>query len=84
MGDHNNDLDLRTVLKTSDLASISQVEGILEGAGIRYLAKGEHIQDLFGFGRLVPVNPLIGPVEIQVNAEDEKRAVELLAEFTGD
>ena len=84
MGDDDKDLDLRTILKTNDLASISQAEGILESAGIPYLAKGEHIQDLFGFGRCVPVNPLIGPVEIQVNAEDEKRAAELLAEVAGD
>ena len=84
MNDQNSDLDLRTVLMTNDLAIISLAEGILEGAEIPYLAKGEQIQDLFGLGRLVPVNPVSGTVEIQVNAEDEKRAVDLLAEIVGD
>ena len=84
MSDENRDLDLRTVLQPNDLATITLVEGILEGAEIPYLAKGEQIQDLFGFGRLVPVNPVTGPVEIQVRAEDEKLAVELLAEFSGN
>ena len=81
MGDRNHDLDLRTILATSNLATISLAEGILEDAGIPYLAKGEHIQDLFGLGRLVPVNPVSGPVEIMVNAEDEARAAELLADL---
>jgi hypothetical protein len=81
--DRDHDLDLRTILVTSDLTTISMAEGILEGAEIRYLARGEDIQDLFGLGRLVPVNPISGPVEIQVLAEDEVRARELLADFTG-
>ena len=83
MGDHSGDLDLRTVVETSDLVIISLAEGILADAEIPYLAKGEHIQDLFGFGRLVPVNPVSGPVQIQVNAEDEERAVALLADLFG-
>ena len=84
MSDDARDLDLRTVLETSDLGRISLAEGILEGAEIPYLARGEGIQDLFGFGRLVPVNPITGPVAIQVTAEDEARARDLLAELGGD
>ncbi len=77
----NHDLDLVTVLATSDAGLIDIAEGVLEGAGIPYLAKGEGIQDLFGFGRLTPVNPITGPVEIQVNAEDATSARDLLADL---
>ena len=82
MGDLSNDLDLRTVLMTSDLATISLAEGILAGAEIPYIARGKDIQDLFGIGRLVPINPVSGPVNFQVNAEDAERASILLAELT--
>jgi len=78
MSDKSHDLDLRTVLETSDPALIAIAEGILEGANIEYLAKGESIQDLFGIGRLVPVNPISGPVTIQVAAENEAEALALL------
>ena len=81
MTDPTNDLDLVTVLETSDLGLIAMAEGILEGEGIEYLAKGEGIQDLFGMGRLVPVNPVSGPVEIQVAAGNAERARELLGEL---
>ena len=84
MGDRTDDLDLRTVLTTSDLATIALAEGILEGAEIPYLARGKHIQDLFGFGRMVPVNPISGPVEIQVRAGDGERAAELLADLAAE
>lgn len=81
MNDDCRDLDLRTVLQTSDLGVIALAEGILEGEQIPYLARGEGLQDLFGLGRLVPVNPISGPVSIQVAAENEVRAGELLADL---
>lgn len=74
------DLDLRTVLETSDQTAISLAEGLLENAGIHYLARGEGIQDLFGLGRLVPVNPITGPITLQVTAEDYEAARQLLAD----
>ena len=76
-----NDLDLVTVLATNDLGLIDIAESLLEGASIPYLAKGEGVQDLFGLGRLTSVNPITGPVEIQVNASDEESARRLLAEI---
>jgi len=76
-----NDLDLVTILATNDLGLINIAEGLLEGASIPYLAKGEGVQDLFGFGRLTAVNPITGPVEIQVNAVDAESARRLLAEL---
>ena len=84
MSGTNDDLDLRVVLETSDLSRIALGEGLLESAGIPYLARGEGIQDLFGIGRLVPVNPITGPVVIQVAAADEARARDLLARLADD
>ena len=84
MTESHDDLDLRTVLETSDLGLIALAEGILEGADIEYLARGEGIQDLFGMGRLVPVNPVSGPVLIQVAAENEQRALDLLGDLRAD
>jgi hypothetical protein len=84
MSENSHDLDLRTVLETSDLGLIALAEGILEGAGIEYLARGEGIQDLFGIGRLVPVNPVSGPVEIQVAPENEAEARDLLNDLIAD
>jgi hypothetical protein len=78
---HADDLDLVSVLVTTDQGLIDIAEGLLEGAGIPYLAKGEGIQDLFGLGRLTSFNPLIGPVEIQVTAQDAASAQELLADL---
>ena len=57
------------------------MEGLLESAGIPYLARGKHIQDLFGFGRLVAVNPITGPVEIQVRSSDLAAAREILEDI---
>lgn len=82
MTDQNQDLDLRPVLETSDLVAINLAEGILESAEIPYLARGEQIQDLFGLGRLVPVNPISGPVVIMVRADDESEARLLLEELS--
>jgi len=84
MTDKNHDLDLRTVLETSDPALIAIAEGILEGANIEYLARGENIQDLFGLGRLVPVNPISGPVVIQVAADNVAEARDLLNDLGTD
>lgn len=81
---HDNDLDLATVLATSDLGLIDIAEGLLDGAGIPYLAKGEGVQDLFGLGRLTTVNPITGPVEIQVNTSDADSARQLLAELIAE
>jgi len=79
-----NDLDLETVLATNDAGMIDIAESLLEGAGIPYLAKGEGVQDLFGLGRLTAVNPITGPVEIQVNAADAASARRLLAELIAE
>ncbi len=80
----NNDLELVTVLATCDLGLIDIAEGLLEGAGILYLAKGEGVQDMFGLGRLSAVNPLTGPVEIQVAANDAESARRILEDVIAE
>jgi hypothetical protein len=73
------DIDLVTVLETSDAMTIAMAEGLLEDAQIPYLAQGDMIQDLFGLGRLTAVNPISGPVTIKVDRPDAEAAARLLA-----
>jgi hypothetical protein len=74
------DLELVPIIVARDEAQLILIESVLGQAKIRYLAKGEQIQDLFGFGRLVAVNPITGPVEIYVAADDAADARRILAE----
>ena len=73
------DMELVTLTAVRDERQMVLLESELEAGGIPYLAKGKHIQDLFGFGRLVQVNPITGPVEIVVRADDLKAAQAILA-----
>jgi hypothetical protein len=71
-----------TVFQSSDPALIGVAESLLEEAGIEFFSKGEGIQDLFGAGRIGNVNPIVGPVELQVAAEDADEARAALAELS--
>jgi hypothetical protein len=74
------DLELVPVYLAENEPELLLVESVLKQNEIPYLAKGEQIQDLFGFGQLVVVNPITGPVEIHVRMDDAEAARELLAE----
>lgn len=75
-------IELVTVLETGDTARLLVAKSILEGAGIRYFAKGEGLQDLFGLGRFgTGFNPLMGLVKLQVEERDAEAAKELLKEL---
>lgn len=75
-------VQLVTVFATGHEGLIALARSVLDGAGIRYSLKGEGLQDLFALGRVGSgFNPVIGPVEIQVNKDDEVNARELLAEL---
>lgn len=78
------DVDLVTVLETSSPAELAIAESLLAAAEIPYLARGAMIQDLFGLGRLTTVNPITGPVAVQVDRGDEAAARELLADVQSD
>lgn len=80
----NEDPDLKTVLRAKDYAVILTAESLLEGARIRYLAEGAGVQDLFGLGRLVPVNPISGHVDIKVDRQDYPTAKRILARLDKD
>lgn len=71
-----------TVLETSDPALLAVAKSLLDEAEIPYFAKGEGIQDLFGVGRLAGFNPITGPVELQVSADDATEAQSVLIELT--
>ncbi len=78
--DPEPDLELVPLLVIRDEARLAMVEARLEEAGIRYMAKGEQIQDLFGLGRLTAVNPITGPVEIYVAADEVEAARQIIAD----
>jgi len=71
-----------TVLATGDLALLAVAKSLLEEADIPFFAKGEAVQDLFGLGRLAGFNPAVGPVELQVSAENADEARALLRDLT--
>ena len=75
------DIELVPILVEREETKLILIEARLEEAGIAYMAKGEQIQDLFGFGRLTVVNPITGPVEIYVTSTDVDAAREALAEI---
>jgi hypothetical protein len=57
-------------------------KSLLDSEGIRYLAKGETLQDLFGVGRLgFGFSPVVGPVEIQVAQNDAEGARTVLSQL---
>jgi len=68
-----------TVLETGDPGLVAVAKSLLESAGIRFFAKGEAVQDLFAWGRFgTGFNPFVGPVQLQVAAEDADDAKALL------
>ena len=70
---------LVTVFETGHEGIIAVVKSLLDEAQIRYLAKGEGVQDLFGVGILgTGFNPITGPVQFRVMPDDAEYARELL------
>ena len=70
---------LVTVYETGNEAVVAVIKSILDEAEIRYMAKGDGVQDLFGVGVLgTGFNPITGPVQFRVMPEDEEYAKELL------
>ena len=76
--------ELSTVLMTSDVGMIAVAKSLLESSGIRYYAKGELLQNVFGLGWIPGVNPTFGSIELQVAPEDEASALEALRELLAD
>ncbi|MGH9443240.1 MAG: DUF2007 domain-containing protein [Thermoanaerobaculia bacterium] len=79
------DAYLVTVFTTGNAALVPVIESVLRGAGIEFLVKSDRVQDLFGWGRIgLGYNALTGPVEIQVTADNEEAAREVLREIGTD
>jgi hypothetical protein len=71
-----------TVLESGDPALLAVAKSLLEDAGIQFFAKGEGVQDLFAAGRVgTGFNPFVGPIELQVAAEDAAEANAILLEL---
>jgi len=64
-----------TVFVSSDPVRIAMAQSLLAGENIRFFAKNEVLTSLFP-GQF---NPMIGPVEIQVDGPDAEDARRLLA-----
>jgi hypothetical protein len=80
---HN--IELSTVLETSDAGLIAVAKSLLETAEIPFVVRGENIQDLFGAGRFPGnINVLVGPVELQVDAQDKGEALAILEDLIKD
>ncbi len=72
--------DLITVFESGNQAVIAVVKSILDDAEIPYIVKGENVQNLFGLGVIgTGYNIITGPIQIQVNQEDEPAAKQLLS-----
>jgi len=74
------DMELVPILQVREETKLILVESALEEAKIPYMAQGEQIQDLFGFGRLTIVNPITGPVVIYVSSDNAEKARQLVAD----
>ena len=75
-----HDADLVKVFETGDPALLPILHTVLEEGGIRFLFKGEGLQDLFGWGRVgASYNYVVGPAELYVHRDDETLSRELLA-----
>jgi len=78
----SDQLDLVTVFATGNPVLIATAKLALEASGIRFLTKGEGIQDLIGLGRLFGgFNLATGPVQLQVERRDAAQAVEALRDI---
>ena len=75
------DVELVTVFRGGNPSDLAVVGSLLEEQGIRYLKKGEGLQDLFGPGRIggLGFSLAMGPVEVQVNRPDAELALKILA-----
>jgi len=80
------DLELVTVFATGDQGLVALVKSLLQSADIEFMVRGEGIQNLFGIGGLSAsgFNPITGPAEFLVSAEDADDARTLLEDLTAD
>ena len=74
-------LSLVTVLASGDPGLMGIAKSLLQSAEIPFTVKGEGLGDVLGLGRAGSgFNPITGPVELQVRAEDAEDVRLLLGE----
>ncbi len=67
--------DAVCVFRTGDEGLAAAVKSVLEGEGIRYIARSAELQELFGAGRGGgSINFAVGSVDFLVPREDAERA----------
>ena len=77
MTEHESNEPLVPVYVCHNPAELPVVESLLAEAGIKFMAKGEPIQCMFGGGQFGGTN-LVVPLEICVLRSDAEAAIELL------
>ncbi|MEW6366088.1 MAG: DUF2007 domain-containing protein [Acidobacteriota bacterium] len=70
--------ELVTIWVPQDPSECAVVEGLLADAGIQFVTRNAQLQNLIGHGQVGGLNPVVGPIEILVAAEDASCARELL------
>ena len=76
------DRELVLVFESGDVSDILLAKSLLDGAGIRYSARGDGLQDLFGLGRYgTGFSVIAGAAQFLVAEESAEAARELLAEL---
>ena len=74
-------LNLVTVLASGDPVLMGIIKSLLQSAEIPFIVKGEGLGDVLGLGRAGSgYNPITGPMELQVRAEDAEDVRLLLAD----
>jgi hypothetical protein len=73
------DIQLVTVLSTTDAAMVAVAKSVLEGAGIDYVVRGERYMNVMGWGGPGVFNSALGKAEFQVREADAPDASRLLA-----
>ena len=67
--------DAICVFRTGDEGLAAAVKSVLEGEGIRYVARSVEMQELFGAGRGGgSINFVVGSVDFLVSRDDAERA----------
>lgn len=77
------DVDVVTVLASSEIVQLATAKSLLEEAGIPYETMGE-MDPLASGGLGGGVNTITGPIEIRVFAPDAQRAMTVLQELDID
>lgn len=76
------DVELVPIYRAPNAALSALAQSLLDAENIEYMLRGEALQDLFGWGRLGSgYNPIVGPAEFWVRADDAERAAEVLKDL---